>query len=108
MANAKKSLAPSEEIDVLGNPEDQYPAETAALKQKFDPKKKYMFELATENDPRELPIMVVQNNKATVDPHRRFKPYLNIVFTSQVVWKGERRNLRYYDGCTSIFQDEQP
>jgi hypothetical protein len=25
-----------------------------------------------------------------------------------VVWNGERRNLRYYDGCTSIFQDEQP
>lgn len=66
-----------------------------------------MFELAVENDPRELPIMMVQNNKATAEPHRRFKPYCNIVYTSQIVWNGERRNLRYYDGCTSIFQDEQ-
>src|ERR1700744_5730613 len=108
MANAKGKLAPSDEVDVLEPEQDPYPAETAVLKMKFDAKKKYMFELAAENDPRELPIMVIQNNKASVDPHRRVKPYLNIVYTSQIVWKGERRNLRYYDGCTSIFQDEQP
>lgn len=108
MANAKKSLAPSEEVDVLDKPEeDQYPAETAILKIKFDAKKKYMFELAEQNIPREMPIMIVQNNKSSPEPHRKFKPYCNLVFTSQIVWKGERRNLRYYDGCTSIFQDEQ-
>ena len=107
MANAKKTLAPSEESDVLIE-EQEWKAEEAALKTRFDPKKKYMFELAEQNLPRELPIMIVQNNKASPEPFRKFKPYCNIVYTSQVVWKGERRNLRYYDGCTSIFQDEQP
>lgn len=82
--------------------------EEIILATKFDPKKKYMFELASENDERELPVMIVQNNKATREPHKRFKPYQNLVYTSQIVWNGERRNLRYYDGCTSIFQDEQP
>src|ERR1700749_1080201 len=105
MANAKKTLAPSDDTDVLT--EEAPTPEEIILKTKFDAKKKYMFELAVENDPRELPIMVVQNNKATLDPHRKFKPYVNIVYTSQVVWNGERRNLRYYDGCTSIFADEQ-
>lgn len=103
MANAKK-LAPSDETDVLDAPT---PEETI-LKTKFDPKKKYMFELASENDPRELPVMVVQNSKATPEGHRKFRPYTNVVYTSQVVWSGERRMLRYYDGCTTIFQDEQP
>lgn len=82
--------------------------EEIILSTKFDPKKKYMFELAAENDERELPVMIVQGNKATREPHKKFKPYQNLVYTSQVVWNGERRNLRYYDGCTSIFQDEQP
>jgi hypothetical protein len=110
MANAKKNLAPSEESDILTEePKKEGPTkEELALKMKFDPKKKYMFELAAENLPREMPIMVVQNNKASPEPHRKFKPYCNIVYTSQIVWNGERRNLRYYDGCTSIFQDEQP
>jgi hypothetical protein len=107
MANAKKNLAPSEPEDVLVE-EQEWPAEEAVLKTKFDTKKKYMFELATENQERELPIMMIRNNKATLEPHRKFKPYCNVVYTSQIVWKGERRNLRYYDGCTTIFQDEQP
>jgi hypothetical protein len=104
---AKKVEAKVTTVDVLTEeleltPEDQI------LKTKFDPKKKYMFELAEVNAPRELPIMIVQNNKASPEPFRKFKPYCNLVYTSQVTWKGERRNLRYYDGCTSIFQDEQP
>lgn len=105
MANAKKELAPLEDVLVE---EDEFKAEREILKMKFDSKKKYMFELAEVNAPRELPIMIVQNNKASPEPFRKFKPYCNLVYTSQVVWKGERRNLRYYDGCTSIFNDEQP
>lgn len=89
--------------------EPQQPTnEELFLKQKFDPKKKYMFELAAENMERELPVMVVSGGKAVKDVHRKFKPYQNIVYTSQIVWNGERRNIRYYDGCTTIFQDEQP
>lgn len=107
MANAKKNLAPSEQGDILLE-EIELTPEDIILKTKFDAKKKYMFELAEVNAPRELPIMIVQNNKASPEPFRKFKPYCNLVYTSQVVWKGERRNLRYYDGCTTIFQDEQP
>lgn len=107
MANAKKTLAPSEEEAALTQ-EPEFQAEESILNIKFEPKKKYMFELAEENQKRELPVMIVQNNKSTPEGHRKFKPYCNIVYTSQIVWKGERRNVRYYDGCTSIFQDEQP
>ncbi len=28
--------------------------------------------------------------------------------TSQVIWNGSRRIIRYYDGCTSLFADQQP
>lgn len=108
MGRPKKEVGVlSEETDVLTE-EHETSREEEILKTKFDKNKKYMFELAAENDQRELPIMVIQNNKASVEPHKRFKPYVNIVYESQVVWHGERRNLRYYDGCTSIFQDEQP
>jgi len=107
MANAKKQIAPLESSDVLI--EDELPdLEKEWSEKKFDKKKKYMFELAVENLPREMPIMLVENNKARPEPHRRFKPYCNIVYSSQIVWNGERRNIRYYDGCTTIFQDEQP
>lgn len=100
MADALVKNAPLQEV------KDEYPLETAALAQKFDAKKKYMFELAAQNMERELPIMNMRTNRQ--EPHKKFKPYQNIVFTSQIIWKGERRILRYYDGCTSIFADEQP
>lgn len=107
MAYAKKTLAPSEVSDVLTEENPDTP-EKIVMATKFDKRKKYMFELAVENEPRELPIMVVQNNKASFDPPRKFKPYVNIVYTSEIVWKEERRIIRYYDGCTSLFQEDQP
>ena len=67
---------------------------------------KYMFELANINSEREMPVIDMVTKRAV--PHKKFKPFQNMVFTSQVVWKGQRRMLRYYDGCTSIFQDKQP
>lgn len=102
-----KKEGPVEITHTLPDKKEETPEE-AILKIKFDAKKKYMFELAVENEARELPVMIVQNNKATPEPPRKFKPYQNLVYTSQIVWNGERRNVRYYDGCTSIFQDEQP
>lgn len=87
-----------------------------ALSQVFDRDKKYMFELAVKNPEREHPVI----NMVTKRPaqHQEFPPYRNIVLTSQVVWNGKgilsnniwtgRRMLRYYDGCETIFQDEQP
>lgn len=89
--------------------EDRKPTkEELTLAQKFDPKKKYMFELAGQNLERELPVLSVLGRKTTKEPHLKFRPYNNIVFTSQIVWNGERRIIRYYDGCTSLFVDDQP
>lgn len=90
--------------------------EEIALSQVFDTEKKYMFELAVKNMERELPVINMVTKRAMA--HQEFPPYRNIVLTSQVVWNGVgilskniwtgRRMLRYYDGCESIFQDEQP
>lgn len=88
--------------------EEKYQTEKEYLEMEFDPRKKYMFELAVENMPREMPVIITEGQRSYVAPHRRFKPFQNIVFTSQIIWKGQRRNIRYYDGCTSIFVDEQP
>lgn len=90
--------------------------EEIALSQVFDTEKKYMFELAVKNPERDLPVINMRTNRPIT--HVDFKPYQNIVLSSQVVWNGRgilssniwtgRRMLRYYDGCESIFQDEQP
>ncbi len=73
---------------------------------KFDINKKYVFELASKNPERELPVVDMVTKRAA--PHKEFNPYRNIVLTSQIVWEGERRTIRYYDGCTTLFVDEQP
>lgn len=80
--------------------------EEIALSQVFDTEKKYMFELAIRNPERELPVI----NMVTKRPidHIQFPPYRNLVLTSQIVWNKSRRIIRYYDGCESLFVDEQP
>lgn len=87
---------------------DEWPVEAAYLEMKFDPQKKYMFELAVQNAEREMPVIEVDGQKSRAIPTDKYKPYQNIVLTSQVIWKGQRRICRYYDGCSSIFADEQP
>lgn len=99
---ADATLAPSKEKGVI----NEWPKETAALAQKFDPLKKYMFELAEENIAREHPVIDMRTQRAA--PVRKYRPFQNLVLTSQVIWKGQRRMLRYYDGCDTIFVDEQP
>lgn len=86
--------------------ETKYQKEKDALAQEFSPNKKYMFQLAEENLQRELPVLNMRTNRPV--PHQKFKPFQNIVLTSQIVWEGQRRGIRYYDGCTTIFIDEQP
>lgn len=103
MADAKEKLAPSNQKEA-----EKFKFEREYMKMEFDVSKKYMFELAEENLERELPVIGMIGQKATQEPHKRFKPYQNIVLTSQIIWKGQRRGIRYYDGCTSIFIDEQP
>src|SRR6478752_136614 len=87
---------------------DKWPVEAAYLAMEFDPQKKYMFELAVQNMEREMPVIEVEGQKSRIIKTDKYKPYQNIVLTSQVIWKGQRRICRYYDGCTSIFADEQP
>lgn len=101
MADAKV-LAPSKKEEKKWLVEEEY------LAMEFDPQKKYMFELATKNMERELPVLEVDGQRTRPIPTEQFKPYQNIVLTSQIIWKGQRRIIRYYDGCTSIFADEQP
>lgn len=106
MADANKtSLAPEKKKAIVED--DKYKLEREYLEIEFDTNKKYMFELAIENLERELPVIGMVGQKARQEPHKRFKPYQNIVLTSQIIWKGQRTVLRYYDGCTSIFANEQ-
>lgn len=104
MAHASTVGAPAKEKERGGN--KKWAREDEFLEQEFDPNKKYMFELAEENPVRQLPVIDMHTLRPA--PHKRFKPYQNIVMTSQIIWKGQRRGLRYYDGCDSIFIDEQP
>lgn len=74
----------------------------------LDHTKKYVFELASENPDRELPVIMTIGQQHTVLPKKKFKPFQNLVYTSQIVWNGQRTNLRYYDGCDTIFASDQP
>jgi hypothetical protein len=98
MANASTLEAPSKKT--LGA------AEKIALEQTFDPTKKYVFQLVNENPEPERPIINMRTQRA--EPHKKFRPFQNLIFTSQIVWNGGRINIRYYDGCESIFVSEQP
>ncbi len=104
MAHASATEAPLKE---KGAPKEKgLSKEERFLAQVFDPEKKYMFELAYENMPRQTPVWNVRTNRP--EPQKAHKPYRNIVMTSMVIWNGQRRGVRYYDGCESIFIDEQP
>jgi len=103
----KESIgAVKETVEIEGESVEKGSNEYIALSQEFDAGKKYMFELAERSLERELPTIDMVSKRAIT--HKPFKPFQNIVFTSQIVWKGQRRMLRYYDGCTTIFQDKQP
>lgn len=101
MADAK-ALAP------LKKEEKKFPVEEEYLNMEFDHFKKYMFELATPNPEREMPIIETEGQKSRIIPSPKFKPYQNIVLTSQIIWKNQRSIIRYYDGCSSIFSEDQP
>lgn len=93
----------------------------AVLNQVFDSEKKYMFQLASSNLEREIPPYEVVNNRSIPVTTQKFKPAQNIVYTAQIVWpeglkdpwsskdrKQGRYVIRYYDGCSTLFVDEQP
>lgn len=105
MANAPVKEAPVKEKGPESI-ENKWKKEDAFLAQIFDPEKKYMFELAEENPERQLPVIDMHTKRPAAQP--KFRPYQNIVMTSGIIWKGQRRWVRYYAGCDSIFIDEQP
>src|SRR5712675_1336802 len=107
MANAEKTAPLKKEfIEIDGEKVETGSKEHTLLTMEFDPFKRYVFELANKIPPRDLPVMNVRTNRP-VD-HQEFIPYRNLVFTSQIIWQGRRRMVRYYDGCDSIFFDKQP
>jgi hypothetical protein len=111
MANADVKSAPSitsevKWVEVEGEKVIEGSKEHKVLSQEFDPEKRYVFELANKNPPRALPVMNFRTNKAVDD--QPFNPLRNVVFTSQIVWNGRRRIVRFYDGCETIFFDRQP
>ncbi len=113
MANAEVKTAPEKKVVTVkvGETTEEVVKDSnehLVLLQEFDTSKKYMFELAMKNPEPELPVIEVQGQKARVSPHKEFPPYRNIIMSSQIVWKGQRRNIRYYDGCDTIFVDKQP
>lgn len=112
MANAVKNAPLKKEfIEIdLGESKEQVEAgslEHQILTQEYDSEKKYMFELSQENDQRDIPIIDLDSRRSVSTP--KYKPFgPNIILTSQIVWKRQRRMIRYYDGCTTIFADKQP
>ena len=80
--------------------------EHKVLSQEFDQAKRYVFELAKRNEPRRLPVINFRTGRAVEE--QPFRPLHNIVLTSNIIWNGRRRIIRYYDGCDSVFYDKQP
>lgn len=80
------------------------------LSQNFDAGKRYMFELADELPAPTYPVIETTKSGRVNIPLKptRFTPRRNIILTSQIIWNNQRRNIRYYDGCTTIFVDKQP
>lgn len=104
MANAKQAPLNLTE-EVKGNT-SKYALEQEYKKMEFDASKKYMFKLVATNPERTRPIVDHRTNRPL--PQKEFRPFQNLVLTSQIVWEGKRANIRYYDGCDSIFVSEQP
>lgn len=80
--------------------------EHTAIIQQFEVGKKYVFQLAAESLELDKPVIDARTNRPL--PHKPYKPYQNLIMTSQIVWNGGRIGIRYYDGCESIFISEQP
>ena len=88
MANALKEAPLKKEqefVEISGQKLVKDSNEYRALTQKFDPQKKYVFQLAAENMVTEKPVIDARTNRPL--PHKKYKPYQNLIMTSQIVWK---------------------
>jgi hypothetical protein len=81
---------------------------------------RYGYMLAQEAPKREGQFEVVNGTARALKP-RRFKPVHNLLRRSHILWDGSdwdektktghkpgKVAIRYYDGCTTLFEDEQP
>lgn len=88
----------------------------------LDPFKKHVYVLCNENPEREAGMSVIENGREFRINQKKFKPYLNLLMRSAIYWNGDpatkpqgwgnyeagKRMIRYYDGCTTLFPEDQP
>lgn len=77
---------------------------------------RYAYVLAIKNEVRGK-VFDENGNKRD---EQEYKPYINLLLKSSIVWDGKtdpfsgksraagRHQIRYYDGCTTLFIDDQP
>lgn len=77
---------------------------------------RYAYVLAEKNEPRGKVYDELGNPRGEIE----YKPYMNVLMRSSIVWPGGkdpfsgkerakgRHQIRYYDGCTTLFIDDQP
>lgn len=88
----------------------------------LDASTKHVYVLCNENPERDAPIILIEGNRENRIRGNKFKPYLNLLMRSSIFWNGDEDNkpqgwgdyepgkrlIRYYDGCTSLFPEDQP
>ena len=77
---------------------------------------RYAYVLSQKNEPRGRVYDENGNKRQEIE----YKPYVNVLMRSSIVWDGSkdpfsgqprakgRHQIRYYDGCTTLFIDNQP
>ena len=77
---------------------------------------RYAYVLAHKNERRGK----VYDENGNPRPEREYKPYMNVLLKSSIIWPGGKdpfsgkeraagkHGIRYYDGCTTLFIDDQP
>lgn len=77
---------------------------------------RYAYVLAVKNEPRGRVYDEHGHKRNEIE----YKPFMNVLLRSSIVWKGEKDpfsgkerksgkyQIRYYDGCTTLFVDDQP
>ena len=81
-----------------------------------DTNTRYAYVLAQKNERRGK----VYDENGNPRMEREYKPYLNVLFKSAIIWPGGKdpfsgkeraagkHGIQYYDGCTTLFIDDQP
>jgi len=98
------------------------PARKAALPAVQDLTQRHVYVLCAENPDREAEIVEIQNGRGNRIREKKYPPYRNLLLRSAIMWDGKeetkpegwgnyapgKRVIRFYDGCTSLFPEDQP